>query len=628
MKNKEYSDYIHQSRYARYRDDLGRRETWDETVDRVRDFWLNRSPKKVHLDITDAMEAVRRKEVMPSMRVMMTAGPALEDHQVAGYNCAYTTINNMRKFSEILYVLMCGTGVGFSVERDYVRQLPELPEDYHESDTTIKVRDSKLGWAAGYRELIQMLCGGRVPQWNLDGIRPEGARLKTFGGRASGPRPLDELFRFTVATFKAAAGRRLTPIECHDIVCKIADIVVVGGVRRSALISLSNLSDDRMRHAKSGEWFETDGHRRLANNSVAYTSKPDMAAYLREITSLYESKAGERGLFSRTACQAKYDETHRRDGNHEFGTNPCSEIILRPDQFCNLSEIILRPEDDVKKVLEKARHATILGTLQSGLTDFKFLSSSWTKNCEEERLLGVSITGILDHAYFNDVNNPHLPRTLNKVRDHVIQVNKEIAKKLGIEQSTATTCVKPSGTVSQLCDTASGIHPRYSSYYIRRVLSDNKDPLCQFLKDAGVPWEDSIYNDTTTVFEFPIEAPETALTTDDITAVDHLKLWQLYNDEWCEHKPSVTLQYTDENFMEVATYIYEHFDKISGIALLPRTDSIYAQAPYEKIDRMTYKLLANAMPKELDWSKLVEYENEDNTTVQPELACTAGACEL
>jgi ribonucleoside-diphosphate reductase alpha chain len=577
------------------------------------------------------MEAVRRMEIMPSMRVMMTAGPALEKHNVAGYNCSYTPVDHPKKFSEILYILMCGTGLGFSVEREYVNKLPDVPEELHESDTVIKVRDSKLGWASAYRELIQMLYGGRVPKWDTSKVRPAGARLKTFGGRASGPEPLEDLFRFTVSRFKEAAGRKLTTLEVHDIVCKIAEIVVVGGVRRSALISLSNLSDDRLRHAKSGQWWLEHPHRALSNNSVAYTIRPDMDSFIRELQALYESRAGERGIYNRQASKDKYPETHRRDENHDFGCNPCSEIILRPDQFCNLTEVIVRPDDTQADIELKIKHATFLGTLQSTLTDFKFLSSKWENNCEEERLLGVSLTGVLDHPILGGKcpeNDGELYNLLEVLRECAVAQNRYFSNGLGIPQSAAVTCVKPSGTVSQLCDTASGLHPRYAEYYIRRVRMDNKDPLCKFLVDKGVHNETDVANPHSVVFSFPCKAPEGSQTQQGLSSIRHMEIWRIYNRAWCEHKPSITVSYHDDEFLALGAYVWEHFDEISGVSFLPRTDAVYQQAPYEACTEEEYNALKESNPEAIDWSELEQYENEDNTTVQPELACTAGVCEL
>ena len=632
-----YQEYIHQSRYSRYRDDLDRRETWDETVDRVRDFWSDRIPKSMREDLTDAMEAVRNQDIMPSMRIMMSAGKALSDHHVAGYNCAYVHIDDPRVFSEIVYVLMCGTGVGFSVERDYVERLPEVNKDMMNTETVIRVKDSKLGWASAYRELISLLYSGRVPQWDLSKIRPAGSRLKTFGGRASGPEPLDELFRYTVETFKTAKGRKLTTLEVHDVVCKIADIVVVGGVRRSALISLSNLTDERLRGAKSGQYWlplEEGGapQRRLANNSIAYTTKPDVDSYMAEMVGMCKDKNGERGIFSRYAAKEKY-RNHRRDENQEWGCNPCSEILLRPAQFCNLTEVIVRPQDTFKDLETKIIQASFLGTLQASLTDFKFLSKRWKDNCDEEALLGVSLTGCADHKILNGyrksaVMQDETIKWLETLKSLAVSCNAKVAKKLGIKPAAAVTCVKPSGTVSQLCDTASGIHPRFSEYYIRRVRGDVKDPLTQFMQKVGVPSEPDVANKENMVFSFPMKAPDKSIVVKEVNAVEQLKIWQLYNDHYTEHKPSVTIYYSEEEFPEVCAYVWKHFDSMSGISFLPRSDHTYTQAPYEEIDKDTYKKLKADMPKTIDWKQLAEFETGDNTTVQPELACTAGACEL
>ena len=632
-----YQEYIHQSRYSRYRDDLDRRETWDETVDRVRDFWSDRIPKSMREDLTDAMEAVRNQDIMPSMRIMMSAGKALSDHHVAGFNCAYVPIDDPRVFSEIVYVLMCGTGVGFSVERDYVERLPEVNKDMMNTETVIRVKDSKLGWASAYRELISLLYSGRVPQWDLSKIRPAGSRLKTFGGRASGPEPLDELFRYTVETFKTAKGRKLTTLEVHDVVCKIADIVVVGGVRRAALISLSNLTDERLRGAKSGQYWlplEEGGapQRRLANNSIAYTTKPDVDSYMAEMVGMCKDKNGERGIFSRYAAKEKY-RNHRRDENQEWGCNPCSEILLRPAQFCNLTEVIVRPQDTFKDLETKIIQASFLGTLQASLTDFKFLSKRWKDNCDEEALLGVSLTGCADHKILNGyrksaVMQDETIKWLETLKSLAVSCNAKVAKKLGIKPAAAVTCVKPSGTVSQLCDTASGIHPRFSEYYIRRVRGDVKDPLTQFMQKVGVPSEPDVANKENMVFSFPMKAPDKSIVVKEVNAVEQLKIWQLYNDHYTEHKPSVTIYYSEEEFPDVCAYVWKHFDSMSGISFLPRSDHTYTQAPYEEIDKDTYKKLKADMPKTIDWKQLAEFETGDNTTVQPELACTAGACEL
>lgn len=628
-----FQSYIHKSRYARYRDDLGRREAWLETVERSEDFWLSRTPPALHRDIAEAFTAVHNMEVMPSMRVLMTAGKALERDHIAGYNCSYTPIDHVSKFSEIMYILLCGTGVGFSVERNYVDKLPTIPESLHETDTVIAIRDSKLGWASGYRELLSLLYGGRVPKWDVSKIRPAGSRLKTFGGRASGPEPLEELFQFTVSKFKAAAGRQLTTLEVHDIVCKIADIVVVGGVRRSALLSLSNLSDDRIRHCKDGDWHLSSPYRALSNNSVAYTSKPDFDSFLREWVSLFQSKAGERGIFSRYACQAKYYGAHRRDENWEFGTNPCSEIVLRPDELCNLSEIVVRPTDQREDLLRKARIASFLGTLQSTLTDFRFLRSTWQKNCEEERLLGVSLTGIMDHPVLSgrrDVLGVPLSLLLYEMKAAVLQENQRVAKVLKINPSVCTTCVKPSGTVSQLTDTASGIHTRYAPYYLRRVRTTRNDPLSAFLQAQGVPVEQDPTNPHNVVISFPMESPRKSITRNGMGAIEQIELWKTYNDHWCEHKPSITIYYKDEEFLKLGGWVYEHFDEMSGVSFLPYSEHSYTAMlpPYEEITKEKYEEAMETFPKSVDWERLADFENEDNTTVQPELVCTGGACEI
>ncbi len=632
-----YESFIHKSRYARYLWEEGRRETWEETVLRYVNFWKDKGMinDKEGIEIANAIENL---EVMPSMRSLMTAGPALDRDNMAGFNCSYIAVDHIRAFDEILYVLMCGTGVGFSVERQSVSKLPEVGESFEETDTIIKVADSKKGWAKAFKELISLLYAGQIPQWDLSKIREKGAPLKTFGGRSSGPDPLDALFSFTVSVFRAAAGRKLNSLECHDIVCKTAEVVVVGGVRRSALISLSNLSDDRMRGAKQGMWWETTGHRALANNSAVYTEQPDFEVFLKEMLALHESKAGERGIFSRLASKTQAARNGRRDIDHDFGTNPCSEIILRSAQVCNLSEVVVRSTDTFEDLNRKVRVAAILGTLQSTLTDFDYVRAVWKRNTEEERLLGVSLTGIMDHAIlsgketkgtaFDHPNQPNLAKTLEKLKQTAVDTNKKWAEKLGIEQSTAITCVKPSGTVSQLVDSASGIHARFSDYYIRRVRNDLKDPVTAFLIEAGVPWEQDVMNPETVVFSFPMKAPDGAVTVDEQTALSQLELWEVYQDSWCEHKPSVTVYYSDDEFLSIGQWIWDKLDKCSGVSLLPRTDHVYQQAPYEAIDRDAYETLCKAMPATLDWGLLDGMENGDNTIGAQTLACTGSSCEL
>jgi len=623
----QYQQFIHKSRYARWLPEQGRRETWEETVTRYVDFFKERGQLKGK-DYNLLKEAILHLDVMPSMRCMMTAGAALAKDNVAGFNCSYLHIDSPRSFDELMYVLMCGTGVGFSVERNFINKLPIVAEEFHPSDSTIVVSDSKIGWASAFRELISLLYAGKIPKWDMSKIRESGARLKTFGGRASGPEPLDDLFHFCVGIFQKSAGRKLTSLECHDVCCKIADIVVVGGVRRSALISLSNLSDPRMAKAKNGNWWDTEGQRRLANNSVAYTEKPDFESFLAEMQNMYESKAGERGIFSRVAAQKIAARNGRRDPEQDFGTNPCSEIILRSNQFCNLSEIVVRPEDDLDTLKKKAEVAAIIGTLQATLTDFRYLRNVWKRNTEEEALLGVSMTGIMDHYLLSKGESPDLEKWLEQIRDVAVKTNEKWAAKLGINQSAAITCVKPSGTVSQLVDSASGIHPRFSEYYIRRVRSDKKDPLAQFMQTAGFPVEQDLMSQASLVFSFPVESPQGCTTVKQVGAMEQLKLWKAYQNHWCEHKPSITVYYTDDEFLEVAQWIWDNFDLCSGISLLPYSDHVYQQAPYEDIDAEKYEELLAAMPVSVDWSALEQFEQDDNTTGSQELACVGGACEI
>ena len=623
----QYQQFIHKSRYARWLPEQKRRETWAETVNRYVAFWVDRGQLDQQTS-SKMFDAIHNMDVMPSMRCMMTAGEALDKDNVAGFNCSYLAIDSPRSFDELMYVLMCGTGVGFSVERNFITKLPVVAETFHKTDSVIVVSDSKIGWASAFRELIAMLYAGKIPEWDMSRVRPAGARLKTFGGRASGHEPLLDLFNFCVEIFQKAAGRKLTSIECHDIVCKIADIVVVGGVRRSALISLSNLSDPRMAKAKSGDWWRHEGHRRLANNSVAYTEKPDFESFLGEMQNMYESKAGERGIFSRVAAQKIAARNGRRDPDQDFGTNPCSEIILRSNQFCNLSEIVVRPDDTLASLKKKAEMAAIIGTLQATLTDFRYLRNCWKKNTEEEALLGVSMTGIMDHYLLSKGESKDLGKWLEEVRDVALDTNKEWAAKLGINQSAAITCVKPSGTVSQLVDSASGIHPRFSKHYIRRVRSDHKDPLAVFMGQSGFPVEQDVMSPTSAVFSFPVKAPESSVTVKQVGAMQQLELWKAYQNHWCEHKPSITVYYTDSEFLQVAQWIWENFDLCSGISLLPYSDHVYQQAPYEDINAEKYDEMVASMPQGVDWNDLEKYEEEDNTTGSQELACVGGACEI
>ena len=624
----DYQTFIALSRYAKWLDKEGRRETFAETVERYVTNVVNPKFDALNVDLIGLRDAILDLEVMPSMRSLMTAGVAANRDNTCMYNCSYLPVDDPKSFDEAMFILLCGTGVGFSVERQFISKLPDVPDQLFNSDTTIVVKDSKEGWAKAYRQLLSLLWAGEIPQWDIGLVRPAGAKLKTFGGRASGPAPLVDLFQFTIDKFKGATGRKLSSIECHDIMCKIGEVVVVGGVRRSAMISLSNLSDDRMRHAKSGMWWENQGQRALANNSVCYTEKPDMDTFMREWLALMESKSGERGVFNRQASKKQAAKNGRRDPDFEFGTNPCSEIILRPYQFCNLTEVVVRATDTIEDLERKVRLATTLGTIQSTYTHFPYLRKVWQRNTEEERLLGVSLTGIMDNPLMTSANKG-LEETLEHLRSIAVATNVEWAERLGIPVSTAITCVKPSGTVSQLVDSASGIHTRHSPYYIRTVRGDNKDPLTQFMKDQGIPSEPCVMKpDQTTVFSFPMKSPEGAVVRDDVSAMEQLKTWLIYQRHWCEHKPSVTVSVKDEEWMEVGAFVYEHFDEMSGVSFLPYDGGTYQQAPYQECGKSDYNTLKDLMPKSIDWSKLSEYEQEDNTSGMQTMACSGDSCEI
>lgn len=624
----DYQTFIATSRYARWLEGEGRRENWGETVGR---YMSNVAAPKVGddgLTMDELHEAILNLDIMPSMRAMMTAGPALERDNTAGYNCSYLPVDDPKSFDEAMFILLCGTGVGFSVERQYINKLPEVPDDLFKSDTTIVVKDSKEGWAKALRQVIALLYSGEIPKWDVSKVRPAGAKLKTFGGRASGPAPLVELFNFVVHKFVNAKGRKLSSIECHDIMCKIGEVVVVGGVRRSAMISLSNLSDDRMRHAKSGQWWENEPQRALANNSVSYTEKPDALSFMREWMALVESGSGERGIFNRQASKKQAAKNGRRDSSWEFGTNPCSEIILRPYQFCNLTEVVVRATDTIEDLERKVKLATILGTVQSTYTKFPYLRKVWQKNTEEERLLGVSLTGIMDNPLLT-TKNGGLDKTLQHLKNIAVDTNAEWADRLGIQVSAAITCVKPSGTVSQLVDSASGIHARHSPYYIRTVRGDIKDPLTQFMKDSGIPNEPCVMKpDSTVVFSFPMKAPEGATVTSDLSAIDQLEMWLVYQRNWCEHKPSVTINVKSDEWFEVGAFVYKHFDEMSGVSFLPYNEHTYQQAPYQEVGKSEYEDLLSIMPKSINWANLAEYEQEDNTSGMQTLACSGDSCEI
>ena len=628
-----YRNFIHISRYARWIESENRRETWVETVDRYMSFMknhlvTNHGYSENDKTFEEIRNAVIDHKIMPSMRALMTAGPALDRDHIAAYNCSFIAVDSPRAFDEAMYILMNGTGVGFSVEQKYMSLLPVVAEELYKTDTVIVVDDSKLGWAKSYKELIALLYQGQIPKWDLTKVRPAGARLKTFGGRASGPDPLDSLFRFTIDIFRNAAGRRIKSIEAHDLMCKIGEVVVVGGVRRSALISLSNLDDFEMAKAKSGQWWEDNGQRALANNSAVYNIKPNTAQFLREWRNLYESKSGERGIYNIESVRKHVDKFGRRDSSKVMGTNPCGEILLRPNEFCNLTEVVIEADDKIEDLAEKVRLATILGTWQSTLTNFKYIRKTWKDNCEEERLLGVSLTGIYGNK-ITSTNNKDLPGILDSLREESVLTNSQEADKLGINPSLSITCVKPSGTVSQLTGVSSGIHPWYSEYYLRSVRGDNKDPLTSFLKDAGIPNEPDVMKpEDTTVFYFPIKAPKNSVLTKDLSAIDHLEMWKTYRKHWTEHNPSVTINVREDEWLRVGSWVYDNFDSIGGVSFLPSSEHTYKQAPYQEITKEEYEKSLSEMPTTIDWSVLSLYETVDTTTGSQELSCTAGVCEI
>jgi ribonucleoside-diphosphate reductase alpha chain len=637
----DYQNFIALSRYARWLPEKKRRETWEETVTRYFDFMeehlADNTDYKLDTKTRKRLEhAVLNLDIMPSMRALMTAGPALAKNHIAGYNCAYLSVDHPKAFDECLYILMHGTGVGFSVERQHINKLPEIPEELVEVDDVIVVQDSKEGWQSAFRKLITYLYNGEEPKWDFSRIRKKGSRLKTFGGRASGPEPLLDLFNFCTNIFNAATGRQLTSYECHRIMCKVAEVVVVGGVRRSALISLSNLTDERMRTAKSGQWWSNTPEMALSNNSVCYTEKPDMSIFMKEWNALYESKSGERGIFNREAAKKQVATTGRRDTEHDFGCNPCSEIILRDGQFCNLTEVVIRATDNHKDIQNKVKLATILGTFQASLTNIKRLRPKWVSNTEEEALLGVSLTGIMDNSFMNGSNEDRgwhnkmsLPDFLMKLRKISVDTNKDWSGKLGISQATATTAIKPSGTVSQLVDSASGIHTRHNDYYFRRVRADSKDPIAQLMEDQGIPCEADIMKpNSVKVFTFPMKAPEGAVLRNDRNAIEQLELWLTYQRYYCEHKPSVTVSVKEHEWMEVGAWVYKHFDEVSGVSFLPHSDHTYQQAPYEDCNEELYNELLAQMPESVDWGLISKYELEDTTVGNKTLACTGSVCEL
>lgn len=624
----QYAQFIALSRYARFLDEKGRRETWEETVTRYCDFWAGRNPGLFPYE--EIKQGIINLDFVPSMRALMSAGPALARDNMAGYNCSYVAVDHVRCFDEILYILTCGTGVGFSVERQYINQLPTVAEEMHATDTTIVVSDSKIGWASAFRELVSLLYAGKLPKWDVSRIRPAGARLKVFGGRASGPEPLVDLFKFTTSLFTKAVGRKLNSVEVHDLICKIADVVVVGGVRRSALISLSNLTDERMRGAKTGQWWEQHQQRALANNSVAYTEMPDIGIFMDEWKGLYDSKSGERGIYNRRGAQAQAASSGRRDSSFDFGTNPCGEIILRPKGLCNLSEVIVRESDTFDEIKRKVELATIVGTFQSTLTDFRYVRSDWKRNAEEERLLGVSLTGIMDHPILSgkDIDyEDQLKNLLYELKQHAIETNKLWATRLGINPSVAITTVKPSGTVSQLVNSSSGIHPRYSAFYTRTVRADKKDPLALFMREKGFPVEDDVTKpEHTDVFAFPQSSPKGSVVRTDMSAIDQLEHYLVFKKYWCEHNPSITIYVREDEWLDVGAWVYRHFGDIGGVSFLPWDNGSYRQAPYQEITEEEYQMLKNSMPHNIDWTELKE--SEDKTSGSQDLACVSGSCEI
>lgn len=629
LKN-SYSNFIATSRYARWLDNKNRRETWEETVTRYVTYMRSHSKLSPNDPIFDEIyKAILNHEIMPSMRALMTAGPALERDNIAAYNCSFIAVDSLRAFDEAMYILMNGTGVGFSVEDKHVAKLPVIAEDFFDTNTTIVVEDSKLGWAKAFKELLSLLVTGQVPKWDMSKVRPAGARLKTFGGRASGPEPLDSLFHFSVELFKGAAGRKLKSLEAHDLMTKVAEVIVVGGVRRSALISQSDLDDFGMATAKSGKWWENYGHRALANNSAVYNAKPTTGQFLKEWTNLYDSKSGERGIFNLDSVRKHVDSFGRRDSSKIAGTNPCGEILLRPNQFCNLTEVVISPDDTKASIVRKVELATILGTWQSSLTDFKYIRKAWKVNSEEERLLGVSFTGIFGNEFMSTPSQ-ELAEFLDAAREHAVQVNAVYAEKFGINPSAAITCVKPSGTVSQLTGVSSGIHPWYSPYYLRTVRADNKDPLTQLMKDEGLPWEPDVMKpDATSVFYFPIRAPKGVKYTKDLTAIEHLEIWKMYREHWTEHNPSVTINVREDEWVGVGAWAYDNFDNIGGVSFLPSSEHTYKQAPYQAVSEEEFAEWEAKMPSSVNWALLPLYETEDGTTGSQELACVSGeGCEV
>ncbi|OHA58490.1 MAG: ribonucleoside-triphosphate reductase [Candidatus Vogelbacteria bacterium RIFOXYD1_FULL_44_32] len=622
-------EFVYYRTYANWIEDEGRRETWIETVERYISFMQeNMGALLTEAEYDEIRQTILKQEAMPSMRLMQFAGKAARATNVCAYNCSYIAPTKLEDFAEIMYVSMCGTGAGYAAESQNIQQLPIIKRQTGEKIATHTVEDSKEGWCNALTLGFKTWYDGKDVDFDFSQLRPAGARLKTMGGKSSGPEPLRQLLTFTRDHILRKQGKRLSNLDAHDIICKIGEIVVAGGVRRSALISLSDFDDTDIRDAKKGLFWITDPQRSLANNSAVYNEKPTASDFLAEWTALVKSGTGERGIFNRGGLKTSMPERRRKiSANHfdKFGTNPCGEIILRSKQFCNLSEVVARAEDTEETLLKKIRIATILGTYQSTLTKFRYLSDEWRQNCEEERLLGVSITGQWDCPAVRNAE------TLRKMRDYAIEVNKEYAKRFGVNESTSITCVKPSGTVSQTVDAASGMHPRHAAYYIRRIRISATDSLFKMLKDQGVPYNpevgQSLEGATTYVLDFPVKAPDNSTFKDDLSALEQLKYWQMLKENYTEHNPSVTISVGENEWIVVANWLYENWEMIGGLSFLPRSEHVYQLAPYEEIDEARYQELVKGFA-DMDFSKIMSYELKDETEVKKELACAGGTCEI
>ncbi len=624
------AEFVYYRTYAKWIAEEGRRETWIETVERYMNFMKeNLGSKLTHTEYAEVREAILHQEVMPSMRLLQFAGLAARQTNVCAYNCSFIAPKNFQDFAEVMYVSMCGTGVGWSVESENIQALPQVKKQTKKKLPNYVIPDSKEGWADAFAFGLKTWFEGNDVIFDYSLVRPAGSLLKTMGGKSSGPEPLRSLLEFSREKILRRQGRHLTNMDAHDLLCKVGECVVAGGVRRSAMISLSDLDDEAIRDSKKGQFYNTEGQRMLANNSAVYNEKPSTEEFLDEWTALIKSGSGERGIFNRGGLAKTLPKRRLaqfKGGEYPaWGTNPCGEIILQSKQFCNLSEVVARAEDTEASFLRKVRIATILGTYQSTMTYFPYLSAEWKKNCEKERLLGVSITGQWDSKLARD------PKMLQKLKQVSIEVNKKYAKRFKVNPSTCITCVKPSGTVSQTVDCASGMHPRHAPYYIRRVRISTTDALFKMLKDQGVPYYPEVgqnmENATTFVLEFPVKAPEGAICRDDITALDHLEHWKIVKENFTEHNPSVTISVGDDEWIIVANWLYKNWDLVGGLSFLPRSNHVYQLAPYETINKAKYEEMLLKV-KDLDFSKIVTYEKVDETEVKKELACVGGLCEV